>query len=236
MDITYIYHSSFSVELAHHVLLFDYVEGELPVFPKEKKLLVFVSHAHGDHFHKKIFDLREKSLDVQYILSDDIVVDEGVDITFVKADGHYTLGDVLVMTLASTDEGVAFLLEVEGKTIYHGGDLNWWDWGSEDTLEESKAMEELYLREIKKLSSYQIDVAFVPLDPRLQDAFGKGMIEFLRMANASIIFPMHLWEDYGCIRKMKKQVVSAKDADKIQIISTAPQTFHLEGTMVSREQ
>ena len=44
MDITYIYHSSFLVELQEYILLFDYYEGELPPLNPKKHLLVFVSH------------------------------------------------------------------------------------------------------------------------------------------------------------------------------------------------
>ena len=40
MKITYIHHSSFSVELDNAILLFDYFKGNLPSFDKNKKLLV----------------------------------------------------------------------------------------------------------------------------------------------------------------------------------------------------
>ena len=43
MKITYIAHSGFSVELEKQVLLFDYFTGELPVWDKQKTILVFAS-------------------------------------------------------------------------------------------------------------------------------------------------------------------------------------------------
>ena len=52
MKITYIHHSSFCVELQNSILLFDYFKGELPKFDKAKKLYVFASHFHEDHFDK----------------------------------------------------------------------------------------------------------------------------------------------------------------------------------------
>ena len=55
MKITYIHHSSFCVELENSILLFDYFKGELPEFNKDKKLYVFASHFHQDHFDKCIF-------------------------------------------------------------------------------------------------------------------------------------------------------------------------------------
>lgn len=34
----------------------------------------------------------------------------------------------------STDEGVAFLVTAEGRTVFHAGDLNWWHWEGEDPV------------------------------------------------------------------------------------------------------
>lgn len=72
MKITYIHHSSFLVECSEASLLFDYVEGRLPELNPEKPLIVFASHAHGDHFSPLIFTLRDKVKDVRFVLSSDI--------------------------------------------------------------------------------------------------------------------------------------------------------------------
>ena len=50
MKITYIHHSSFSVETEKATLLFDYYAGPLPAFAKDRPLIVFASHFHADHF------------------------------------------------------------------------------------------------------------------------------------------------------------------------------------------
>ncbi|MEG2507682.1 MAG: MBL fold metallo-hydrolase, partial [Longicatena sp.] len=134
MQITYLYHSAFLIELEQHILLFDYVEGNLPAFDLSKEIVVFVTHAHSDHFNRVIFDLRKHYPNVRYILSDDIKTVQESDILFVKANEIYEVGNMNIQTLYSTDCGVAFLVKVEDKTIYHAGDLNWWDWALEDTL------------------------------------------------------------------------------------------------------
>lgn len=41
---------------------------------------------------------------------------------------------VTVEALPSTDEGVAFLVTAEGRTVFHAGDLNWWHWEGEDPV------------------------------------------------------------------------------------------------------
>ena len=72
LKITYIHHSSFSVELENVVLLFDYFKGTLPEFPAEKPLFIFASHFHADHYAPVIFQLGEKREKVFYILSKEI--------------------------------------------------------------------------------------------------------------------------------------------------------------------
>ena len=62
MKVTYLNHSGFLVETETKVLLFDYyTEGARKVYfdPKdypEKDIFVFVSHAHEDHYDRRILD------------------------------------------------------------------------------------------------------------------------------------------------------------------------------------
>lgn len=60
MKITYLGHSGFLAEMKEHYLLFDYYTGKLPVFLPEKKLTVFVSHSHRDHYNTEIFALQRE--------------------------------------------------------------------------------------------------------------------------------------------------------------------------------
>ena len=140
MKITYIQHSGFAVELADKVLIFDYYKGELPSFESDRDVYVFVSHRHYDHFQRSIFQWAEEFPRITYILSGD--VKEAVPssapkekIHFVGSGERLRIGDgegtFLVETLRSTDEGVAFVVETEGRTIYHAGDLNWGHWEEE---------------------------------------------------------------------------------------------------------
>ena len=68
MKITYIHHSSFLVELEHVSMLFDYYAGQLPEIRKDRPLVVFASHFHGDHFAPVIFDLAKDREDVTFSL------------------------------------------------------------------------------------------------------------------------------------------------------------------------
>ena len=55
MKVTFLYHSSFLVELSQCTLLFDWYGGTIPAYDKSKPLYVFASHHHGDHYSPEIF-------------------------------------------------------------------------------------------------------------------------------------------------------------------------------------
>lgn len=229
MKITYLGHSGFLVETKEHYLLFDYYTGKLPVFLPEKKLTVFVSHSHQDHYNKEIFALQndrnidgteEKSVEllpekqhITYVLSRDIrrkwveeLISGENELLSVKAHESYTLaeGKMVIETLRSTDVGAAFLVTVSEDTrkysFYHAGDLNLWKWEGESKAHNNN-MEANYRREMERIRGRHFDAAFVPLDPRLEHfAFG-GMDGFLEAATAEVVFPMHFWKRPEIIKK-----------------------------------
>ena len=58
--ITHIYHSGFVLELNETVLIFDWYSGELPSFDTSKKVIVFVTHGHPDHYSPRIWELEKR--------------------------------------------------------------------------------------------------------------------------------------------------------------------------------
>lgn len=208
MKITFIYHSSFSVELERSVLIFDYYgEGKLPAMPEDKKIYFLNSHSHQDHFNREILKWKDKFKNAEYILSRDIRFRPGERKEWmhsVKPREKYDLGTLHIETLRSTDMGVAFVVETEGKRIYHAGDLNWWHWEGEDKAWNNN-MAANYRHEIDRLEGQTFNAAFVPLDPRLGDAYDWGMKYFLEKANADAVFPMHCWGQYEVCQKVQDQ-------------------------------
>lgn len=208
MKITFICHSSFCVELKNHVLIFDYYgDGKIPEVPEDSRIYFLNSHAHPDHFKKEILGLHKTYPGAEYLLSRDIRLqpeERGDWIHCVKARSEYEIGDLYVQTLRSTDQGVAWAVEAEGKRIYHAGDLNWWHWEGEDRAWNHN-MAANYKREVDRLIGTFFDAAFVPLDPRLAGAYDWGMKYFLEQVNTAHVFPMHFWEDYGTCQKVLKE-------------------------------
>ena len=145
MKVTYLKHSGFMVESRNYIYLFDYIGGNIDkAIKSDKKIYVMVSHVHDDHFSKIIFDIATKHNNVTYVLSYDVVkkikknailskMTEQLNIIRVQAHEKYKIDDIVVETLKSTDEGVAFIVSEKDGTIYHAGDLNWWHWEAADT-------------------------------------------------------------------------------------------------------
>ena len=227
MVVTYIEHSGFSVELPECTLLFDYYLGKLPEFPKEHPLIVFASHVHGDHFQKKIFQLREQYQEVYFVLSDDIPKKyDAPDVIWVSSDVKVTVAGCEITCLKSTDEGVAFLVKCGEKTIYHAGDLNWWHW-EEESATYNDEMKQNYQREVDKLEGRKIDAAFVPVDPRLEDAYFWGIDYFMRKTDTKVVFPMHFWGKYETIDCLIRQKETEDYRDRIAEIDWKGERFSI---------
>lgn len=193
VKIQYLYHSGFLVETEQHILIFDYMEGQVEF--SAKRSLVFASHAHSDHFNPAIFQWLSRKPDIQYILSNDIPrnILHGIpnsNVTFLGAYEEITVGDVTIKTFGSTDEGVSFLVHCDGLTLFHAGDLNWWSWW-QDTAENIALAEKQFKEEIARLKGEQIDLAFFPVDQRLEHHYSLGADYFIRELAPQYLIPMH---------------------------------------------
>lgn len=199
MNVTYIHHSGFLVETDRFYYLFDYETGALPEMDAGKPVFVLSSHGHGDHYNPEVFSLLDSAgcKHVCAVLSDDIEVPAGRNVLQVTAGMTYDLGRAQTLTtFCSTDLGVAFLIEEEGKFIYHAGDLNDWVWEEEsDAYNEQMTAD--YREQIRLLSETmnqrEIDAAFVVLDPRQEKDYDRGLCFFMQNVCAKQVYPMHYW-------------------------------------------
>lgn len=222
MNIYYIYHSCFVVEDEKNILIFDYYktpkksEAKIDILDfikkKDKKVSVFSSHIHHDHFNPEILKWHEINENIKYIFSSDIKVkSKDLDIIFLDENQEIKTSDLNIKTYGSTDEGVSFWLEVGEKTLFHAGDLNWWAW-SDDTLEEEKYMREKFQRIIEKIkeNGKKIDIAFFPVDPRLEENMYKGGKYFIEELEPKYFVPMHFNKGYKEIEEFRKLFSNSK--------------------------
>ena len=229
MKVTYIYHSGFLVDTGSRYLLFDYYRGRVPKMDPNKPLYIFASHVHHDHFDPAIFRLPEPGQRVQYILSDDIPKHRvppqfRSKVEFIGPQSNWDDSAISIETLLSTDEGVAFWVRTDGFDIYHAGDLNDWFW---ENSRHYVDLEQRYLSELARIQGRHADVAFVPVDPRLEREYYRGVEFFTRYVDADAIFPMHLWGEYGLIDKLRRDPRVSAYRDKIEEIREEGQEFLL---------
>lgn len=232
----YLYHSGFAVATERHILVFDYYRDsptacsttieQILARAQGKQVVVFVSHAHHDHYNPIIWDWRAKCADIRYVVSVDVSVPIGLnDVTVMQAHKKASVGALSIATYASTDAGVAFWVEADGYSIFHAGDLNWWHWEGEPD-EENSAMAKQYAQEIDRMPS-SVDIAFVPVDPRLLQAYALGLTYFMSRVEARLIFPMHFADDYSVFTWLKRDL-SAEALSRIVEITPSPLPFYLD--------
>lgn len=203
MHVTFLEHSAFLVELPSVTLLFDYWKGELPALRPDIPLLVFASHGHEDHFNPVIFSLNAAA----FLLGKDITPQDlsrrGIASETIAGciflDGNETaspLPGVTVETLPSTDEGVAFFVTADKQTIFHAGDLNWWHWeGEPDPWNPNMARD--FQTYTEPLRGRTMDLALLPLDPRLREYGFLGPKHILEIADVRHFIPMHQWKKFS---------------------------------------
>ncbi len=201
LQVTYLYHSGFSVELDDILLVFDYAPGTAQpntlgllsreALAKYRQVLVFVSHSHGDHFDPVIFDWADTGR-VYYVLSAEIPgrwpgqrMQPGESIP---------VGEATVEAFDSTDLGVSFLVTLGGYTIFHAGDLNLWHWREVSTLREIEEAERDFHAAVKPLQGREIDLAFFPVDPRQGSLYDAGANYFVMAVKPRVLIPMH-WQE-----------------------------------------
>ena len=248
MQIIFIHHSCFVVEVDEKVLIFDWFDGDrvegfhfggvLPAYEPDTPVYVFASHKHRDHFDMDVLHLAERYPRVQFIFSKDCKMspnflkkhgftpDINEKITYVNAGAKYHVEGLNIETLRSTDAGVAFYVETNGASFFHAGDLNNWKWDGAGDLVNGM-METNYKAQIRRLSDKKIHLAFVPMDPRQEQYQFLGMDYFLKHTDADYVFPMHMWKDYSGIADYKRQISNAAMASRIVDIKCENQIFEI---------
>lgn len=203
IKLTYIFHSCFMLETEQCVLIFDYwkdsPEGDVKKMLEHtgKRVYFMASHFHEDHFNPEIIAMNVPNGDKRIILSRDIIrrhraKETDADVIMRKGD-VYNDEYIKIKAFGSTDAGVSFMLETDGKKIFHAGDLNNWHWEDESTPQEVKKMEgdfKAVLRDIK--AEYPaVDLAMFPVDPRLGTDFARGARQCLQTIKTTYLAPMH---------------------------------------------
>jgi len=198
--ITHYYHSGFSVAWNDVLLVFDYWRGEKGELDPEielsesklrkfREVYVFISHDHIDHLDPIVFTWREYTK-VNYIVSSDMPVGTRGR-RMAPGDKLELCEGIQATAFDSTDLGVSFLVNIGGIRLFHAGDLNFWHWREESTMQEIEEADEEFRKAVAPVSKEEIDVAFFPVDPRQGTLFEAGANYFILTVKPRILIPMH---------------------------------------------
>lgn len=234
MRLTYIFHSGFVLESDASILVFDYWMDPAGVMPSvlrsDKPLYVFASHFHEDHFSRTILSWKEQHPNTTYILSKDILrrrraVQSDADVWMGKG-ATWQDSNIKVIDTGSNDSGVSWIIQLEGRTIFHAGDLNNWyarflydrenvppmiisdEFGAIDPLKEEK----LFLGELKDIAKFtkSFDIAMFPVDGRIGNGYTLGARQFIDRFKVSLFVPMHfVMSGFESSWRMKEECASA---------------------------
>ncbi len=215
MKLTYLFHSGFALEAQRSIVVFDYWFDPSDAMPRfllsDKPIYVLSSHFHKDHFTRRIFRWREHHDNITYILSKDILrhccaTKSDADVWMVKGSEWHDR-NLSIRAMGSNDSGVSWLVELEGRRIFHAGDLgNWFarfltdDYQGGDVYSSMfrstinpRRMEQMYLGELKdirKVASH-FDVAMLPVDGRIGNGYTRGARQFIERFSVGLFVPMH---------------------------------------------
>lgn len=224
-EIYHLFHSGAAVRFKDKLFVFDYFKDE----PQQEKALasalekgiireesfknieeayIFVSHSHHDHYNKVIFEWEKYCDQVNYILAAEVEPEPEIkskeNLHLMEKDEELKLKNVNISSYGSTDEGVSFLVELDDFSIFHAGDLNWWKWKKFSAKVQKREARE-YKREVDKLKGKQIDIAFVPVDPRLEEHYYLAGEYFINEIKPALFIPIHFGDNYEVTKFFKER-------------------------------
>ena len=202
ITVTYLLNSGFLVRVGRTLLVFDDFEDQQDIVGQAIRagghdaVYIFASHAHFDHFDQHILNYQQEA--ARYVFGYDIRRTKRGrmfpqdKVTYMRPYEEWEDACIKVESYDSTDTGVAFRVtdKAAGKSIFHAGDFNWWDWTGE-MAENRKLAENAFRKQLKKLEGMKAALAFFPVDGRLGPMQDKGAREFVRVTDIGALITMH---------------------------------------------
>lgn len=213
IKVIYVFHSGFVVETPSAILVFDYFKDPAGVVDHlddgGKPVYFIASHRHPDHFVPAIFSVGKRFRRHVFLLSHEIEkcaayrrhalkADPTLSPVFLHRGDTYDDGTLRLLALPSTDIGISAAVMVDGRIIFHAGDLNLWQWRDDAPSEAVRMARGQYgacLRDIKAAGIDAIDVAMFPVDPRQGGGYEDGARIFVDTFKVKHFFPMHFWDE-----------------------------------------
>jgi L-ascorbate metabolism protein UlaG (beta-lactamase superfamily) len=234
--ICYLGHSGWAVRTQNHFLIFDYWEAmksmppgtefEKPadaslatgfIVPSEiadQNVIVFVSHAHTDHYDPVVLEWRKSISNIHYVFGWD--VEDVADVIRIdEPRKSVEIDGVRVLTVFHDIDGIpesAFLVQTDSLSIYHSGDHD-----------GSPANRERFIGNIDYLAGIDssIDIAFTV-------TWG-GEDYMIQKFSPKAVFPQHEGGAEYRLRKWADKAASAGIKAPIYCVEKRGQRFFYSG-------
>lgn len=220
--ITYLYNSGIAIEIRDILLIFDYcffvptyhgeglTSGIIPtcLFREKRRVYVFVTHGHIDHYNEEIWKWDDIYKNIVYIISDDIAARKNANC--IRTGMKLRIDDLEIVGCPSNDVGVSYFVDVYDLKIFHAGDLNLWYRAPKDGMNQKRAKIEYqiakmnFLKALTPIKELDIDIAFFPVDPQIGGKYYEGGIMFCKEINPKVFVPVHFRTHYFVTRKFKE--------------------------------
>jgi L-ascorbate metabolism protein UlaG (beta-lactamase superfamily) len=191
--IWYLGHCGYAVRTQNYLLIFDYIELEEnpqarsldagfidPEEIKDLKVRVFVTHSHIDHYDEVIFTWEKTVKDIEYYFG--WHAKDGPhfhNLPAPRAEAHPDGIDIYTVNSHHDDvPEVAYLVKVDGLTIFHGGDYQ----GRMARNAPSNVPADM---EYLKTKADDVDLFFIGAWT------GECNIQAIEYLKPKVIFPMH---------------------------------------------
>lgn len=238
-QLIYLNHSGFLLELEKAVLVFDYFTDPAAVLSQYegsgKTFCFFVSHAHYDHWNSDIFDFFPEGRRFFFLedgcelpektpynsREDDMIFQVAPDFAVSGHEAMEQAGILSIRCFGSTDEGVSFLVETAEGTVFHSGDLNFWDWEAPGKVDvEMEAAYRSVLEHVADvLGGKTLWLTMLPVDQRLGSKAFAGALVFLDCLRTKYFVPDHL---NGGVDLPKKLAEKLQGSDTEVLALTTP--------------
>ncbi|MGD9346244.1 MAG: MBL fold metallo-hydrolase [Candidatus Aminicenantes bacterium] len=181
----YLSHAGWAVKTSSVLMIFDYLPNGFldPHSIKDQNVYVFISHGHGDHFDRNILSWKEAIPNISYIFGWNDKDVQGHHV-FGKERTSMSIGPLRVKNIFHDFDNIpesAFLVEVDGLTIYFSGDHGGW----------AGALNPVYKDNIDYMSQRSNEFALVFLSIFGSPTYDAELYAIKQFA-PRVVLPMHL--------------------------------------------
>ncbi len=197
-------HASFRIEAGGQTI---YIDPWKLRTPQKAADLILITHGHGDHLSPADIALLRQPSTVIVVAAPYASQLTG-DVRPIAAGQSLTIGSVTVEAVPSYNTNkpnhpasagnVGFIVEVEGRRIYHGGDTDL----------------------IPEMSGFRCDVALVPAGGKYTMDAAEAL-EAIRRIQPKVAVPMHWGDIVGSLRDA--QSIQQKAPQGVQVVLMTPE-------------